>query len=175
MTAKPKDPTEPIRRMARELPDVAEGTSCTQGSFKVGMQAFLYVGPQGGRYKAMFKLDASRVPAEAIAEEWPNAFQVGSTACRSLAPSLNCRADAAFQTYGSISSMTALGTSGQAGNLWHQVNSRIPRGGVAADGPSAGTAGRLLNDRSDDQRSCGRARLTADAWVVRASGGVDGL
>ena len=80
MTAKPKDPTEPIRRMASELPDVAEGTSCTQGSFKVGKQAFLYIGPQGGRCKAMFKLDASRAQAEALAEERPEDFQVGSTA-----------------------------------------------------------------------------------------------
>ncbi len=66
MAAKPKDPTEPIRQMASEFPDVAEGTSCTQGSFKVGKQAFLYIGPQGGRFKAMFKLDASRAEAETL-------------------------------------------------------------------------------------------------------------
>jgi hypothetical protein len=80
MAAKPKDPTEPIRQVASEFPDVAEGTSCTQGSFKVGKQAFLYIGPQGGRFKAMFKLDASRAEAEALAEERPDDFQVGSTA-----------------------------------------------------------------------------------------------
>ena len=80
MAAKPKDPTEPIRQMASEFPDVAEGTSCTQGSFKVGKQAFLYIGPQGGRFKAMFKLDASREQAEELAEERPDDFQAGSTA-----------------------------------------------------------------------------------------------
>jgi hypothetical protein len=80
MAAKPKDPTEPIRQAASEFPDVAEGTSCTQGSFKVGKQAFLYVGPQGGRYKAMFKLEASRAQAEALAKERPDDFQAGSTA-----------------------------------------------------------------------------------------------
>ena len=80
MAAKPKDPTEPIRQMASEFPDVAEGTSCTQGSFKVGKQAFLYIGPQGGRYKAMFKLDASRAKAEQLADERPDDFQAGSTA-----------------------------------------------------------------------------------------------
>ena len=80
MAAKPKDPTEPIRQMASEFPGVAEGTSCTQGSFKVGKQAFLYIGPQGGRYKAMFKLEASRAQAEALAEERPDDFQVGKTA-----------------------------------------------------------------------------------------------
>ena len=69
-----------IRQMASEFPDVAEGTSCTQGSFKVGKQAFLYIGPQGGRYKAMFKLDASRAQAEALAEERPDDYQAGSTA-----------------------------------------------------------------------------------------------
>ena len=71
MSAKPKDPTEHIRQVASEFPDVAQGTSCTQGSFKVGKQAFLYIGPQGGRYKAMFKLDASRAQAEALAEDRP--------------------------------------------------------------------------------------------------------
>ena len=80
MTAKPKDPTDPIRQMASEFPDVAEGTSCTQGSFKVGKQAFLYIGPQGGRHKAMFKLDASRAQAEVLAEERPDDFQVGTSA-----------------------------------------------------------------------------------------------
>ena len=80
MAAKPKDPTEPIRQMASEFPDVAEGTSCTQGSFKVGKQAFLYIGPQGGRFKAMFKLEASRDQAEQLAEERPDDFDVGSTA-----------------------------------------------------------------------------------------------
>ena len=78
MAAKPKDPTEPIRQMASEFPDVAEGTSCTQGSFKVGKQAFLYIGPQGGRYKAMFKLDKSREQAEDLAAERPDDFQAGS-------------------------------------------------------------------------------------------------
>ena len=80
MAARPKDPTEPIRQMASEFPDVAEGASCTQGSFKVGKQAFLYIGPQGGRYKAMFKLEASRDQAEALAAERPDDFQAGSTA-----------------------------------------------------------------------------------------------
>ena len=80
MAARPKDPTEPIRQMASEFPDVAEGTSCTQGSFKVGKQAFLYIGPQGGRFKAMFKLDASRPDAERLATERPDDFQAGSTA-----------------------------------------------------------------------------------------------
>ncbi len=80
MAAKSKDPTEPIRQMASEFPDVAEGTSCTQGSFKVGKQAFLYIGPQGGRFKAMFKLDASRAQAEKLAKERPDDFQAGSTA-----------------------------------------------------------------------------------------------
>lgn len=79
MTAKPKDPTEPIRRMASEFPEIAKGTACTQGSFKVGKQAFLYIGPQGGRFKAMFKLDASRPQAEALAKERPDDFQLGST------------------------------------------------------------------------------------------------
>ena len=78
MAAKPEDPTEPIRQMASEFPDVAEGTSCTQGSFKVGKQAFLYIGPQGGRFKAMFKLDRSRAEAEQLAEREPHRYELGS-------------------------------------------------------------------------------------------------
>ena len=60
------DPTEAIRNVAAAFPAVAPGTSCTQTSFKVGKRAFLYIGPQGGRYKAMFKLEASRDQAEKL-------------------------------------------------------------------------------------------------------------
>ncbi|MEO0996306.1 MAG: hypothetical protein AAFX58_02200 [Pseudomonadota bacterium] len=50
------DPTEAMRQRASRYPGVDEGTSCTQSSFKTGGKAFLFVGEQGGRYKAMFKL-----------------------------------------------------------------------------------------------------------------------
>jgi hypothetical protein len=73
-----KDPTEPIRRNASMYPDVDEGTSCTQSSFKTGGKAFLFVGEQGGRYKAMFKLKKSEAEAASLAKERPRDFQVGS-------------------------------------------------------------------------------------------------
>ena len=79
MAASREDPTEPIRLKASRYPNVDEGTSCTQASFKAGGQAFLYIGPQGGRYKAMFKLDASRAEAEKLAQAEPDRYQVGST------------------------------------------------------------------------------------------------
>jgi len=72
------DPTEPIRVYASEYPDVDEGTSCTQSSFKTGGTAFLFIGEQGGRYKSMFKLKASREQAEELARKSPKDFQVGS-------------------------------------------------------------------------------------------------
>ncbi len=75
---KSKDPTEPMRQRATEYPDVDAGTACTQSSFKAGKKAFFFVGEQGGRYKAMFKLDASREDAQARAEKAPDDFQVGS-------------------------------------------------------------------------------------------------
>ncbi len=56
-----------------------EGTSCTQNSFKTGKKAFLYIGMQGGRYKAMFKLKESRTEAVQLAEQNPKDFQVGNT------------------------------------------------------------------------------------------------
>ena len=73
-----KDPTEPIRRKASEYPNVDKGTSCSQSSFKTGGKAFLFIGEQGGRYKAMFKLKDSKVEAARLAEKRPEDFQVGS-------------------------------------------------------------------------------------------------
>ena len=72
------DPTEPIRLRASEYPNVDEGTSCTQSTFKTGGTAFLFIGEQGGRYKAMFKFKASRPEAEALARKEPRNFQAGS-------------------------------------------------------------------------------------------------
>ena len=78
-TAK-RDPTVPICLKASKYPGVDEGTSCTQSSFKAGKKAFLYIGMQGGRYKAMFKLKASMTAAAELAEKDPDLYQVGSTA-----------------------------------------------------------------------------------------------
>ena len=78
--AKQNDPTEPIRLKASRYPDVDEGTACTQSSFKTGKRAFLFVGTQGGRYKAMFKLQKSMPEAIRLAKQEPDRFDVGSTA-----------------------------------------------------------------------------------------------
>ena len=72
------DPTEPIRLKASQYPNVDEGTSCTQNSFKTGGTAFLFIGEQGGRYKAMFKLKDSRNDAMELAGKDPDNYQVGS-------------------------------------------------------------------------------------------------
>ena len=79
MAAK-KDPTEAIRLAASRYPGVDEGTSCTQASFKAGKKAFLYIGLQGGRHKAMFKLQDSMPEAIKLAKKEPDRFEVGSTA-----------------------------------------------------------------------------------------------
>ena len=73
------DPTEPIRQQAGRYPDVEEGLSCNQTSYKIGKTAFLYIGEQGGRYKAMFKLQESLSEAEELAVQEPENYQVGST------------------------------------------------------------------------------------------------
>lgn len=78
MSKKDQDPTEPMRLKASQYPDVDKGTACTQSSFKTGGKAFLFVGMQGGSYKAMFKLDKSRGQAIKLAEKEPDLFQVGS-------------------------------------------------------------------------------------------------
>ena len=73
------DPTLPMRLKAAEYASVDQGTACTQSSFKVGKKSFFFCGPQGGRFKAMFKLDASRPEAQALAQDQPTEFEVGST------------------------------------------------------------------------------------------------
>lgn len=74
-----KDPTDAMRLKASRYPGVAEGTSCTQSSFKVGKKSFLFVGMQGGRYKAMFKLQKSMPEATKLARSEPDCYEVGST------------------------------------------------------------------------------------------------
>ena len=77
MAKKPSDPTEPMKALARSLKDADEGTSCSQVSFKAGGKAFFYVGEQGGRFKAMFKLRDSLAQADELATSDPDDFQVG--------------------------------------------------------------------------------------------------
>ncbi len=74
-----KDPTKALRDAAAALPDVNEGTSCSQTAYKAGKKAFLYVGPgaKGVGFKAMFQLDASLNEAEALAESTPDRFEIG--------------------------------------------------------------------------------------------------
>jgi hypothetical protein len=79
MASKDKDPTEPMRLRASRYPGVDEGTACTQSSFKAGKKAFLFIGTQGGRFKAMFKLKASMPEAAKLAQADPDAYQVGTT------------------------------------------------------------------------------------------------
>ena len=74
-----KDPTAPIRLKASLYSGVAEGTACTQSSFKTGKTAFLFIGMQGGRHKAMFKLKKSMPEAIRLAENDADLYQVGST------------------------------------------------------------------------------------------------
>ena len=80
MAPRKKDPTEPIRLKASRYAEVDEGTACTQSAFKTHKGAFLYIGEQGGRYKAMFKLQTSMSEAARLAKKDPNNYDVGSTA-----------------------------------------------------------------------------------------------
>lgn len=80
MPSNKKDPTDPIRAKASRYPAVDEGTACTQSSFKTGNKAFLFIGMQGGRYKAMFKLEKSKSEAAKLAKKDPDCYSVGSTA-----------------------------------------------------------------------------------------------
>ena len=74
-----KDPTKALKAAAAALPDVVEGTSCSQTSYKAGKKAILYVGPgpKGVGYKAMFKLEASLEEAKNLAKSEPDRFELG--------------------------------------------------------------------------------------------------
>jgi len=72
------DATYLIRLKAGSYAGVDEGTACTQSSFKVGGKGFLYIGEQGGRHKAMFKLNNSMSQAIELAQKDPDRFEVGS-------------------------------------------------------------------------------------------------
>ena len=76
----PKDPSEALKKAASSLPNVVEGTSCNQSSYKAGRKAFLYLGPgaKGIGYKAMFKLDASLGEAEDLARSEPERYEIGT-------------------------------------------------------------------------------------------------
>ena len=78
MSENNQDPTEAIRLKASLYPLVDEGTACTQRSFKANKRGFLYIGEQGGRYKAMFKLKQSLLEAADLAENVPADYQVGT-------------------------------------------------------------------------------------------------
>ncbi|MCA9322481.1 MAG: MmcQ/YjbR family DNA-binding protein [Planctomycetes bacterium] len=73
------DPIEAMRVAAAAYGGVDEGTACTQSSFKVGKKSFFFAGPQGGRFKAMFKLTSSLETARKLATEEPDRFDVGTT------------------------------------------------------------------------------------------------
>jgi len=77
VTEKKDDPTDPIRLKAGLYDGVDEGTSCSQSSFKTNGKAFLFIGEQGGRYKAMFKLKDSRNEAKKLAQGEPDNYQIG--------------------------------------------------------------------------------------------------
>ena len=74
-----KDPTKAMIDQARSYPNAVEGTSCSQTSFKTaGKKAYFYIGMQGGRYKAMFKLKDSLPEAMELAKQHPDDYQAGS-------------------------------------------------------------------------------------------------
>jgi hypothetical protein len=64
------------------FPDVIQGSSCNQMSFRVTKKKFLFIGPgaKGIGFKAMFKLDESIPQACELAAKEPERYQSGSSA-----------------------------------------------------------------------------------------------
>ncbi|MCO7223521.1 MmcQ/YjbR family DNA-binding protein [Pleionea sp. CnH1-48] len=75
------DPTKVICEQARAFPDVVEGMSCNQSSFKAKKSKFLFIGPgpKGKGYKAMFKLEQSIEQAQELATKEPERYKVGAS------------------------------------------------------------------------------------------------
>ena len=67
-----------IKDRANQYADVEQGQSCSQTSFKTNKKAFLFIGEQGGRHKAMFKLGASKAEAIKLAKAEPKNYQAGN-------------------------------------------------------------------------------------------------
>jgi hypothetical protein len=63
---------------AGQYNNTEQGQSCTQTSFKTNKKAFLFIGEQGGLYKAIFKLDASKEDAIQLAKTEPKNYQAGN-------------------------------------------------------------------------------------------------
>lgn len=76
-TKRTESPIDAMLKAARDLGDVVEGQSCSQTSFKTGGKAFFYVGEQGGRFKAMFRLSDSLDQAQAMTDATPDDVQIG--------------------------------------------------------------------------------------------------
>ena len=77
MSKSATDPTVAMKVAAAEMPNVTVGTACNQASYKLNKKSFFFIGPQGGRYKAMFKLKDSLAQARQLAQAQPDAFEVG--------------------------------------------------------------------------------------------------
>ncbi len=76
-----KDPTLEICAKAMTFPEVEQGMSCNQSTFKATKTKFLFIGPGPKRqgYKAMFKLNKSIPQAQELAAKEPDRYQVGSS------------------------------------------------------------------------------------------------
>lgn len=78
--ATPKDPTLLWCKKAATFPGAVQGTSCNQTSFRIGKDAFLFIGPgaKGQGFKAMLKLERSKAQAQALAAKEPERYSAGS-------------------------------------------------------------------------------------------------
>lgn len=70
-----------IVKKALSYPDIVQGESCNQLSFKAAKGKFLFIGPgpKGQGYKAMFKLRESLPEADKLSSKYPNHYQVGAS------------------------------------------------------------------------------------------------
>ncbi|MGE3174571.1 MAG: MmcQ/YjbR family DNA-binding protein [Planctomycetota bacterium] len=70
-------PMRALRRRALRLPDVSEGSSCTNRAFRVGGKAFAYLGIKQADYSLMVKLGDSLPEAARLQAAHPERYRVG--------------------------------------------------------------------------------------------------
>lgn len=66
-----------VRKIAMQLPETQEGTSCNKSAFKAGKKSFLFLGGDDDSYNLMVKLDESLPEAAKLAAKQPDNYKAG--------------------------------------------------------------------------------------------------
>jgi hypothetical protein len=77
MAKQESKPMQRGRKIALNLPEVEEGTSCNKSAFQVRKKSFCFMGQKDDSYNVMVKLVDSLPEAEKLQTDSPERFKVG--------------------------------------------------------------------------------------------------